>query len=142
MSEDSGSDFEDLENGVAINEALNGKMDMLIKEYKRRVGDWKQIGEMSAQEGVQPLSFAGYELLATAFLHLKPVPSKSGNHRTTSDGTAATWNMGPFAWCFLLLQWNLIARSVSVGMIMLTHIAWKVRVLVTEINKNESSYHF
>ncbi len=51
-----------LENGVAINEALNGKLDMLIKGYKRRVGDWKQIGEMSALEGVQPLSFAGYEL--------------------------------------------------------------------------------
>ena len=62
-----------LENGVAINEALNGKLDMLIKGYKRRVGDWKQIGEMSALEGVQPLSFAGYELLAIEFLHLQRI---------------------------------------------------------------------
>ena len=108
---------------------LNKKLDMLIKGYKKKCGDWKQSGEMAALDGKQPLSHAGLRMLAFEFLTMKPESSKSGNHRTSAKGAAPTWLMGPFAWLFLLLQWNLISRSISVAMIMLSHIAWKVWIL-------------
>lgn len=114
------------ESGTVVDPELNRQLDMLIKGYKKRVGDWKQTGEMSALEGKCPLSFAGYQLLASEFIALAPDTSHSGNHRTSSSGMASTWSMGPFAWSFLLLQWNTIARSVSIGMIMLAHLSWKV----------------
>ena len=113
------------EGGCVVDPELNRQLDMLIKGYKKRVGDWKQTGEMAVMEGKCPLSFAGYQMLAQQFLLLKPDTSKVGNHRTSSNGMASTWLMGPFTWSFLLLQWNLIARSVSVGMVMFNHLSWR-----------------
>ena len=103
---------------------LDKELNLFMSGYKKTVADMKQSGEMSAFEGKQALSFAGYKLLATTFMQLTPRSSSTGNHRG-SDGTAVTWSMGSFAWSFLLLQWNLIARSISVSSIMLAHLAWK-----------------
>ena len=81
-------------------------MNLFISGYKKTVGDLKQDGTMSAFEGKRQLSFEGYKLLCSLFLRLVPGTSSDGNHR--GDGT--TFAMGIFAWAFLVLQWNLIAR--------------------------------
>ena len=94
------------ENKQTMDPGLNKEMNKLISGYKKSVGDKKQEGVISCFEGKRPLAFEGYKLLCTMFATLGPQPSSSGNHR----GDGSTFPMGIFAWCFLTLQWNLIAR--------------------------------
>ncbi len=62
-------------------------------------------------------------MLAKQFATLAPEVTPTGNHRGTT--TAVTFMEGVFAWCFLLLQWNFIARSCTIAEIMLAHIGWR-----------------
>ncbi len=39
-------------------------------------------------------------------------------------GNSATFDASVFSWCWLVLQWNLVSRSVSVQDIMLEHLDW------------------
>ncbi len=80
-----------------IDPSLNKDLNNFISGYKKAVADYKQTGEMPAFEGKHALSFAGYMMLASRFFHIHPT-------------AISTWDMGIFAWTFLLLQWNLIAR--------------------------------
>lgn len=68
---------------------------------------------MDLVEGKTPMSFAGYRLLA-----------KHALSRTVD------LNMAVFAHLFLLLCWNLIARTNSVSSIMFDHISWKQDAMV------------
>ncbi len=94
------------ERKQVIDTSLNKQMNLFISGYKKTVGDLKQDGTMSCFEGKRPLSFEGYKLLCSQFFRLAPGTSSEGNHR----GDGATFAMGMFAWAFLVLQWNLIAR--------------------------------
>ncbi len=76
--------------------------------YKRLVAEKKLTGEMKMKEGKTPLTFAGYSFLAGVAL------KQSRDHQ-----------LGSFSHLFLLLCWNLMARSVSVGSIMFQHISWE-----------------
>ena len=113
-----------LEAKIKISDELNAEIDLFITGYKKEVARLKQQGEMTAFEGKQALTFSGYVMLSDQFLHLFPESSQRGNHRGP-NGAAVTWTMGIFAWAFLILQWNFIARSVSMGAIMLAHLSWK-----------------
>jgi hypothetical protein len=110
---------------ATIDPSLDKELNLFITGYRKEVGDMKQQGHMNAFEGKQPLSFAGYQMLASRFLEMTPTSSASGNHRSTGDGLAVTWTMGTFGWAFLLLQWNLMARSISVAAVMLSHLTWR-----------------
>jgi hypothetical protein len=85
--------------------------DMLMETmagYKRLVAELKQNGEMSMKEGKSPLSFEGYRFIAK-----------------TAISQPRDFMLGSFAWIFLLLCWNLMARCNSVGGIMYDHIGWE-----------------
>ena len=62
---------------------------------------------MSILEGKQPITFDGYLFLA----------------RTAME-TKADFGSNTFSHLFLLLSWNLMARSVSVSKIMHNHMTW------------------
>eukprot|EP00301_Raphidiophrys_heterophryoidea_P004019 c11782_g1_i1.p1 GENE.c11782_g1_i1~~c11782_g1_i1.p1 ORF type:complete len:262 (+),score=38.52 c11782_g1_i1:661-1446(+) len=111
------------EKNMTMDATLNASLNRLISGYKKTVADLKQTGVMSAFEGKQALSFQGYQLMAKKFATLTPEVTSTGNHRGTT--TAATFMEGVFAWCFLLLQWNFIARSCTIAEIMLAHIGWR-----------------
>ena len=112
------------EKGEELDSNLDEALNRFITGYKKDVADLKQQGEMHAFEGKHALSYAGYKMLAEMFLKLKPTPNSTGNNRT-SNGTAATWQMGTFGWAFLIFQWNLLARSITVAGMMLAHIGWR-----------------
>ena len=76
--------------------------------YKRHVAEKKLNGEMKMKEGMSPITFVGYVFVARQGLQQQK-----------------DYNQGTFAHLFLLLCWNLMARSVSVGSIMLQHIMWE-----------------
>ena len=68
--------------------------------YRNKVASLKLDGTMSTREGKQQLSFTAYQSLAKIFLKLRPTTTHTGNHR--GEGTATTFQMGIFAWVFLL----------------------------------------
>ena len=73
--------------------------------YVRHVAELKLDGIMSIDEGKSPLSVPGYKFLANK-------ASKS-----TSD-----FSLAIFAWIFLLLCWNLIARCNRNLLLVIFHI--------------------
>ena len=68
---------------------------------------------MSVLEGKQPMSFKGCKFLA------KKALAQQGDY-----------NISIFSHFFLLLCWNLIARCVSVGSFIYSHISWVDDALV------------
>ena len=76
--------------------------------FKRVKNQRKQDGEEEAEEGKQPMQFAGYEWLAKQAV-----------------GSQKEFTQGCFAWIFLLLAWNLISRGRNVGTLMFEHISWQ-----------------
>ena len=75
--------------------------------YKRKIGQLQLSGVMSLVEGKQPVTFDGYRFLA-----LNAVQARKD------------FSSSIFAHLFLLICWNLMARSVSVGSIMYAHMSW------------------
>jgi hypothetical protein len=95
------------EKKLKLDQAQNDWIDNFIKGYKKIVADKKARGVMSISEGKSALSFGGYLYISKTMMTLKPVHRKY------------TWMEGIFAWSFMTLSWNLIARANSVGNIML-----------------------
>jgi hypothetical protein len=79
----------------------------------------KLDGHMSVFEGKHHMSFEGYNLIANKLLSL------------------GQFNLMLFAWPFLILQWNMIARSASVSSIMLEHISWEGDSMIITIPKHK-----
>ncbi len=67
--------------------------------YKRLVAELKQNGEMSMKEGKSPLTFEGYRFIAK-----------------TAVSQQRDFQLGSFAWLFLLLCCNLMARFLQDAM--------------------------
>jgi hypothetical protein len=80
---------------------------------------------MKIQEGRSPITFIGYNLLSRQILIHQPI------------GRSASWQQSIFAWPFLIFCWNLLARSCSVGEIMLAHMHWKNDALVCTLPKHK-----
>ena len=88
--------------------------------YKRLVADKKLNGEMKIQEGKSPITFQAYNFVAKEAMKTK------GDH-----------SLGCFAHLFLILCWTLMARSVSVGTILLDHLSWENDALLVSTPKHK-----
>jgi hypothetical protein len=76
--------------------------------YVRHIAELKLNGLMSTVEGKAPLTKPGYHFLSR-----------------NACKAAEDIQLGIFAWVFLVLCWNLIARCNSVASIMYDHIKWE-----------------
>jgi hypothetical protein len=98
---------------------VNQELDTLLKGYQRRVSDFKLDGKMPVFEGKYHLPFQGYVVLAK-FLFRSP-----------------RFDEVLFAWPFLVLQWNLIARTATVSSIMMEHVGWEEDALLITTPKHK-----
>jgi hypothetical protein len=106
------------EQGMTLQPDIDLQLESLLDGYKRRVADLKLSGRMPIFEGKLHLTFEGYRSLARALM------------KSTSAQML-------FAWPYLLLQWNLIARAKSVAMLMMEHISWESDALLVTIPKHK-----
>ena len=88
--------------------------------YKRLVAEKKLTGEMKLKEDKNPITFAGYSFLADVALKQKR------DHHS-----------GSISHSFLLLCWNLTARSVSVGSTIFPHKSWEGDSLLIAMPKHK-----
>jgi hypothetical protein len=96
------------------------KMSEFVSGYKRKIAQLKEDGELPMMEGKSPMSNTGYNFLA-----LKALTQEED------------FNVSTFSHFFLLLCWNLMARSVSVANIRYEHISWDVDALVINLGKTK-----
>jgi hypothetical protein len=88
--------------------------------YAREVAELKENGQMKLKEGKSPLTYNAYRLMAKATLS------------SSSDFLA---NL--FSHLFLVLSWNVGARSITVASLMLAHFNWVQDALVITIGKHK-----
>ena len=103
-----------------IDPVVNLEIENVLKGYQRRVAELKAAGRMPVFEGKYYLAYDGYCSLAHALLH-----NQSPNRML-------------FGWPFLLLQWNLIARSATVGGMMMEHVSWEGDALLISTPKSKT----
>jgi hypothetical protein len=96
------------------------KLSEFMSGYKRLVASAKQSGEMPMQEGKQPFTFESYRMLSNIALK-----------QEIEIGTLL------FAQLYLVLCWNLMARSCSVASLMYQHITWTDDSLVVTIPRHK-----
>lgn len=97
------------ENKVDFPASMNHNIDNFIMGYKKQIADKKLQGVMKTSEGILPLSFKNYGDICLQLATLRP------------NGRKSPFNEGIFGWCFMVFCWNIIARSISVGSLMLEH---------------------
>jgi hypothetical protein len=107
------------EHKLIFEAGVNQELETLLNGYKRRVSDLKLQGKMAVFEGKYHLTFEGYRTLA--------------NHLFTSH----PFNQMLFAWPYLILQWNLIARTATVSSMMMEHIGWEADALLITTPKHK-----
>jgi hypothetical protein len=93
---------------VKMSDESENLLSMFFAGYKRQYAQMKQNGDIAMKEGKSPLTFAGYKFLARQAV------------TATKD-----FELAIFAWVFLVLCWNLMARCVSVAGIMFLHLSWE-----------------
>ena len=94
------------------------KLCNLLKGFRRTVQQQKVELGLSLDEGKDPLSFAGYNLLCRNLL----------KHNGSNDEFV-------FAHCFLTLEWNLMCRADNLVNLNLAHIRWSDNSLLACIAK-------
>jgi hypothetical protein len=102
-------------------QSLDNEIEQLLKGYKRTLARLKSDGKVTNTEGKQHLSFTAYVMLAKKLLS-----------SSVDDYTSV------FAWCWLVLQWNLFCRSDTTASILLTHVSWSEDSMVITIPKHKS----
>jgi hypothetical protein len=107
------------EHKCMMSPEVNQELDTLLKGYKRRVSDLKLNGKMPVFEGKYHLPFQGYLTLSKLLFRSE-----------RSDEQL-------FAWPFLVLQWNLIARTATVSSMMMEHIGWEGDSLLISTPKHK-----
>lgn len=108
------------ESQLKFNDSTQLAFNQFAGGYKRLVAEKKLVGEMKMQEGKSPITFQGYTFVA------KQAILSKGDH-----------GLATFAHLFLILCWTLMARSVSVGTIMLDHLSWENDSLVVTTPKHK-----
>ena len=103
-----------------IDPVINLAIESVLKGYQRKVANLKAEGKMPVFEGKYHLPYDGYCIIAKALLHTEP------------------HNRMLFGWPFLLLQWNLIARSATVSGIMMEHVSWEGDALLVSTPKSKA----
>jgi hypothetical protein len=104
---------------LIIDPGVNQELDTLLKGYQRRVSDFKLEGKMPVFEGKYHLPFDGYRTVAALLFRSEP------------------FNQMLFAWPFLILQWNLIARTATVSSMMMEHVGWEGDALLITTPKHK-----
>ncbi len=107
-------------NKKVVGQDINTELKMFLRGYKRFIQDRKQAGAHPVVEGKRHLSFVGYVTLAKYAI-------KQQESRDSSM----------FAHTFLVLCWNLFARSHSVATLMLQHLSWENDSLVVILPKHK-----
>jgi hypothetical protein len=113
------------QHNMKLSSELEIALSNYIAGFKRNVADLKQRGLMEIQEGRSPIAFSGYVIVAQAIL--KHIP----------HGRSASWQQSIFAWPFFIFCWNLMARSCSIGDLMLQHIRWHNDALICTLPKHK-----
>jgi hypothetical protein len=98
---------------------VNQGIETLLNGYKRKVSDLKLAGKMPVFEGKHHLTYEGYRLLAHALF------------------TAEPFSRALFGWPYLVLQWNLIARTATVSSMMMEHVSWEGDALLISTPKHK-----
>ena len=106
------------ENNITIAPDIDRRLESLLRGYQRTVAGFKLAGVMPIVEGKLHLTFDGYHSLAVALLQMTPQQML-------------------FAWPFLVLQWNLIARATSVASMMMEHVGWEADALLVSLPKHK-----
>ena len=106
------------EHGLPLPADANQRVEMVLDGYQRKVAVWKLEGKMPVFEGKLHLTFEGYRLLARAFF-------KSSSSQML------------FAWPYLVMQWNLMARATSVASLMMEHVSWETDALIVSLPKHK-----
>jgi hypothetical protein len=106
------------EKRLVFDPQVDQQLETLLKGYQRRVSNLKLDGKMPVFEGKFHLPFAGYRLLCALLFTSQPAQML-------------------FAWPFLILQWNLIARSNTVSSLMMEHIGWEGDALLISTPKHK-----
>ncbi|KAH9112692.1 hypothetical protein AeMF1_013012 [Aphanomyces euteiches] len=101
------------ESKVKIPDDLNSVLSDYMSGYKRMIAELKEEGEMPLHEGKEPIAVDGYRYLAQKALDGER--DKKGR-RTVH--------------LFLLLCWNLIARTATVGSLRYGHVTWEGDAMV------------
>ena len=107
------------EHKLIMQPEINQGLETLLNGYKRRVSDYKLEGKMPVFEGKYHLTFDGYCLLASALFKVEHVSQML------------------FGWPFLVLQWNLIARTATVSGMMMEHVGWEADSLLISTPKHK-----
>lgn len=106
------------ENGIAIPASTNIFLKTFKEGYKRKVAQKKDIGDMKAHEGKVALTYPLYQKLC-AYALFSPAL------RSTYSG---------FLHLFLVMCWNLFARSCSVAQLRTNHMYWANDCLVVDFS--------
>lgn len=88
--------------------------------YRRTVADARMSGEMPLTEGKQPFTFEVY-------MSLCEMAAKDTVH----------FSVSMYCHLYLILCWNLMARSCSIGGLMYQHMSWSGDALVVTIPKHK-----
>ncbi len=90
--------------------------------YKRKIADLRAKGIMKAREGKLPLSYLQYERLCELSLF-------AADTRAVSSS---------FVHVFMVLCWNLFARSCSVAELYFHHLSWNNDALLIDMSKQKA----
>ena len=107
------------EQQLIMQPEINQGLETLLNGYKRKVSDYKLEGKMPVFEGKYHLTYDGYCLLAEALFEAEHVSQML------------------FGWPFLVLQWNLIARTATVSSMMMEHVSWEGDSLLVSTPKHK-----
>jgi len=108
------------EHKQTLNSHIDREIELLLKGYQRRVADLKAAGKMAVFEGKYHLPYDGYCIVAKALFSCTP------------------FSQMLFGWPFLVLQWNLIARSATVAGMMMEHVGWEGDALLISTPKHKA----
>jgi hypothetical protein len=108
------------EKKVVFQPEVDQGVETLLKGYKRKVSSLKLAGKMPIFEGKHHLTYEGYRNLALALLTAQPFTSST-----------------LFGWPYLVLQWNLIARTATVSAMMMQHVSWEGDALLISTPKHK-----
>jgi hypothetical protein len=108
------------ENKISLNESTTLLLKQFMSGYKRTVQEAKQKGELPVFEGKRNITYSGYKTLALQVL----------KRQQKADSSL-------YVHVFILLSWNLFARSNSIANLMLHHFDWKEDSLLITLPKHK-----
>ena len=127
------------ENGVKFDEVLSTDIDKLIAGYKAfyqkkklDAGDGMKMGE-----GKTAFSYASFVMLSAKFMTLIPTTSMGKTKGNKTNNKKGNWSQSYFAWPFMTMQWNLMARSITIADVALQHLSWSGDSMVVHVPKHK-----